>query len=335
MKHLAHILYLLLCIVYAHFSFGLFPEWNSNVIIPSIPLLAVGAWLFGTSGGLLIMLYLISIGFALSQVFGDQYIYFMDRATGTVIYFAITYLFGNLKKQYEAIRATNRLLDHRVAERDAQLLAQTKQLLDTAEKTRVDRGQELHDGVGQQLTGVQLLCSSLAYQLEHEGSAQSAIAYRLSITTGKAHNHIRRIARTLFPVRIAQVGLMSALTELAACFNEIRPAHILVKELSDTSSMPETTALQLYRICQESCTYFINQCNATQLEVTLNTSSKNYILRVAHNGTMPDKNMKTSILGLIQYRLKQINGKQIRPRTITERSVIFYEVPKKQLQGVA
>ena len=316
--------------MYALFSFELFPEWNSNVVIPSIPLLAVGSWLFGTTGGLYIILFLTGISIALSQVFGDQYIYYMDRATGAMIYFSVTYLFGNLRKQYNAILETNRLLDKRVAERDAQLSAQTQHLLDAAEKTRVDRGQELHDGVGQQLTGVQLLCSSLAYQLENEGSPQSAAAYKLSLTTGKAHNHIRRIARTLFPVRIAQVGLLSAVNELAACFNEIRPAHILVKELSDSSSMPESTALQLYRICQESCTYFIDQCKADQLELTLDTSTKSYILGVAHNGTGPEKNSKTSILGLIQYRLNQVGGKQSRSKTISGRSVIYYEVPKKQ-----
>ena len=316
MAYLTQILYILLCVTYALFRFQLFPEWNTNVIILTIPMLAVGIWVFGISRRLFVMLYLIIVSITLSQVFGDVYIYYMDRATGAVIYLTVIYLFGNLRKQYDAIMETNKHLDKRVKERDTELLAQTQQLLNVVEKNRVNCGQELHDGVGQQLTWMQFLSSSLAYQLENKNSLQAATAQMLSITTRRAHNHIRRIARTLFPVRIAQVGLLSALAELADCLIEIRPAHILFKELSDISSMPETIALQLYRICQGSCSYIIDQCKADQLELTLNTTTSEYVLGVSHNIIRPRNKQQTSILKLIQYQLKQINGKQTTQKTI-------------------
>lgn len=328
MNRIVSSLYLLLCGAYPLLCFQMFEEWNSNVLIPSIPLLAIGAWLFGSTIGLFLFLYIASISFALSQFFADSYTYYVDRAMGIPISLLVVYIFSRLRMNYDGLRETTQRLDERVAERDSELSMLTEQLLNSSEIRRVNRGQELHDGIGQQLTGIQLLNASLATQLEQEENSEKAVATKLMMETCRAHDHIRQIARALFPVKIAQVGLVSALTELAACISEIRLTKILVKELSDVSDIPEPTALQLYRICQESIDYLTTHADADRLEVSLSMTKNHFTLGIAHNGSSLKKAEEDSLAGLIQYRLKQIKGTQTESLTTRGANIIYYNIPK-------
>ncbi|MDF7798344.1 histidine kinase [Pontiellaceae bacterium B1224] len=328
MKRITSILYLLFSILYPLFCFEMFHAWNSNVLIPAIPFLAVSAWLIGSTGGLLLVFYIECIAFSLNQFFADEYIYFSDRITGILIALLVVYLFSRLRINYDALRKTTQQLDERVAERDSELSLLTAQLLNNAEIRRVNRGQELHDGIGQQLTGIQLLCASLATQLEQEGSSATSAATSLMDSTCRAHNHIRQIARTLFPVRIAQVGLVSALTELAGCISEMRLTHIQVNDFSGMTDIPETIALQLYRICQESINYLTTHADADRIDISLNASEKHFVLEIEHTGCSPAMTDKDSQLGLIQYRLKQLDGTLKESSSTQGISTIHFNVPK-------
>lgn len=330
MKRILSILYILLCIVYPLLCFQMFHDWNSNVLILSIPLLAIGAWQFGSTSGLVIFFYITCISFSLSQVFADIYTYYADRAMGIPISLLVIYLFSRLRTNNDGIRETTRRLDALVAKRDSELSALTEQLLATTEKLRISRGQELHDGIGQQLTGVQLLSSSLATQLEAERNKDATVASSLTTATRSAHINIRHIARALFPVKIAQVGLTAALEELVDCINQIRMGQVQIKDISNITDMQETTALQLYRICQESLIYLTDHCNSDRFEITINTSIRHHILGIAHNGSSLAKALDDSQYRLIQYRLKQIKGTQVESLTIQGLNIIYFEVLKNQ-----
>jgi glucose-6-phosphate-specific signal transduction histidine kinase len=328
MNNAKAILYSLLCGAYFAFCFYMFPKLNSNVVIPSIPLLAIGAWLFGTTRGLILTFLFGCIYFVLNQVYGADYLYFTDRITGLMLSITMVYLFGYLRISSKGIRSLNRELDNRVHEREAELEALTKQLISTAETRRMAQGQELHDGMGQQLTGIQLLSSSLAQQLKTENHHLYASISSFSNTCSKVHNHIRKIARTLFPIRIAQVGLAAALDELAGCLTEIRPARIIFNDLSMPFVLPEKECLQLYRICQESCIHLIDSCKADLLEISTSPSRNSYSVRIIHNGLAPWNNHTSALTGLIQYRLKQAGGTQTISITIDNRKSITFNIPK-------
>ncbi|MDF7805950.1 histidine kinase [Pontiellaceae bacterium B12219] len=333
MKKLEIILYPLLCVIYVTCCFYFFPELNSNVAIPSLPLLALGVWLFGTTTGLLLALFFSFITFLLSQIHGDEYIYYMDRATGPLLFFTIIFLFGELRKNYHGIRALNRELDKRIRERETELQVLTDQLIDDAETRRMIQGQELHDGIGQQLTGIQLLTSSLAHQLELEKHSLSQFCTSLMNSCNTVHNQIREIARTLFPIRIAQVGLAAALDELAECLSKIRPAQVIFKDLSSPSVLPENESLQLFRVCQESCINFIDLCKADQLEICIRRPSlRDYSVEIIHNGSA-SANHPHALTDLIQYRLKQVGGSQKVSATIDNRPMITFTVPKLEISS--
>lgn len=244
----------------------------------------------------------------MSFLYADIVDYYEDRLLGTVVGVSMAYLVGGLRANLDAIKATNEQLDRTVAERNAELDRLSRQMLERSEHHRVVRGQELHDGIGQQLTGIQLFCSALAEQLGAEKNTNATLAYSLKNRAGMAHNLVRRAARALFPLRIRETGLQPALEELAACFNELYKTDFTVAASGNLQSIPHETALQLYRICQETALAVVGSPDVRiRIQATVNDSWSTVSLR--HDGPPLGSGIGgAETAQLINYRLRQIHG---------------------------
>lgn len=309
MKRWPIILYILAWVFYIAITMTMMPLWGESVVILIIPLLAIGGWLFGTNLGLrLIILEIIYHYILFSEVHADIFIYYQSKFVGILISIAIVQLTGNLRKNLGAIKETGLKLDRLVAERNRDLDALASKLIIDSEQMRISRGQALHDGIGQHMTGIQLFGSSLADQLAEENNLNSASASLLVELGSKTHNQIRHIARVLFPVQIAQVGLVPALQELASCFGDLEQVNFSITEVGCLPDLSENTALQLYRICQESANHAIYQLKATKIEVEIATTKNLCTVKFGHNGLPRHAEEKNNTLQLIDYRLQQISG---------------------------
>jgi PAS domain S-box-containing protein len=85
--------------------------------------------------------------------------------------------------------------------------------ISTREQRRI--GHDLHDGVCQQLAGIAFLSDILADKLDEQRRPETAEARKITELVHKANAQTRGVARGLFPVRIEENGLASALEELA------------------------------------------------------------------------------------------------------------------------
>jgi two-component system sensor histidine kinase UhpB len=147
-----------------------------------------------------------------------------------------------------------------------------------AERKRV--AQELHDEVGQALTGVLLHLSNLASRVPSEfrtevGHAQQAARSSLE--------DVRRVARHLRPEALDDLGLASALTALTARFAE--QSNIRVRRRIDAlPPLGADTELVLYRVAQESLTNIARHARASQVELQLSASDDRVELRVRDDG---------------------------------------------------
>ncbi|MDZ8117367.1 sensor histidine kinase [Pontiella agarivorans] len=307
----------------------MYPLLNVNAAIPSFALIAVTAWTFGTKAGLIATLInMIYHAYLLSFFYGDQFVCYQTKLTSPILYITISYVAGYLRQNYDGIRKLNQELDSLVRKRDQELTWLSNELLENAENRRVALGQELHDGIGQQLTGIKLISSSLESQLKHEPETPADLTAKLSQKASNAHNDIRMIARTLFPVRIAQVGLYSALNEMISCYAELHQKSMHVIECSDLRGMTETLALQLYRMCQECCTFLLEHSNANLILLTLKIVNDNYVVEIEHNGQVEIEDETCSIYNLIRYRADKICGTlQTTDHDTSGRSVIYFKVP--------
>lgn len=258
--------------------------------------------------------------------------YFQLKLTGIIFVISTVILIGTLRKNYDEIRKANSILDQEVEKRSLELQSLTSELLDKAEQRRVIRGQEIHDGMGQQLTGAQLMSTSLLDQLQSEKNDATPLAERLVIQACDTQNHLRRIARLLFPIRISQVGLTAAISELADSLQEIRQIEFTIKDATEPMDVQEKNALQIYRICQETAMHIIINTNATHIEVSLAAKNNDCIIEIIHNGTEKIKNGSDFIMKLIHYRLNQLTGTLTR-RNVKENSSYLFAIPDEMVQA--
>ena len=172
--------------------------------------------------------------------------------------------------------AFNRMLDRLESERQQS----GRRILAAQEAERVGIARDLHDEVGQVLTGVLLHLDSIAEQ---------APTHRQEIDDAKqsvrrALNEVRRISRELRPEMLAQLGLVSALTELTTTFGRVSGIHVERRFDHALPKLEPDAELAVYRIAQESLTNVARHAQATRVTVSLEPGSDSVILRVVDDG---------------------------------------------------
>jgi two-component system sensor histidine kinase UhpB len=174
------------------------------------------------------------------------------------------------------VHAFNQMLDRLESER----LEAGRRVLAAHEAERVGIARDLHDEVGQLLTGVLLHLDSIAGtapdQRDELEEAKQAVR--------RALDEVRRISSELRPEMLEQLGLVSALTELTTTFGRI--SGVRVERQFDTSlpKLPPDTELAVFRIAQESLTNVARHSQATRVTVALESSRDGVLLRIADDG---------------------------------------------------
>jgi signal transduction histidine kinase len=321
------ILYILLWVAYISFSFTMFPVFEDNVLFLILPVLGIGAWIFGTTVGLLLCMTSISHIFIIyNYLYTDIAENYENRLGGTLLSIALILLAGSLRKTLTVIKSTNRALDLTVEQCKKDLNELAQELIEKSEQTRVAWGEELHDGIGQQLTGIKLYSESIADQLYAEGNPSASVAFSLINRSVNTHNMIRHVARFLFPVRMIDVGLDAALSELADCFQQLNNVNFSVNIIGTTERLSPSIALQTYRLCQEFIMYAFNN-GADRFRIEVEKTNTEITVCITHNNTPPDNDEMPTELRLIGYRLQKMRGTSEESITTSDETVVLYHIP--------
>lgn len=184
------------------------------------------------------------------------------------------------------------------------------EVLRIAEVEQARIGYDLHDGVGQTLTGVASLVDVL--EMDLEGEAKRA-AQRVQQLVRQAIQEVRQISHGLSPLAVRNRGLIGSLRLLA---DTVRQSHRTecVLELDDTvCAGPPENETQLFRIAQEAVSNALRHGKATRLTITLaHAGGGQCQLIVADNGCgmQPGMAAKAEGIGLrvMAYRAQQIQG---------------------------
>jgi signal transduction histidine kinase len=142
--------------------------------------------------------------------------------------------------------------------------------------------QELHDSLGQELSGVAYLTKSLANSLQEK--EQSEIAEMATEGIGRAIDQIRGMAKGVLPVDLDSEGLMSALSQLAESTAAVYGINCTFKCEEPVFVEDNGVALHLYRIAQEAVTNAVKHGKPTQVIVNLTRHPDSLSLVVEDNG---------------------------------------------------
>jgi two-component system sensor histidine kinase UhpB len=184
---------------------------------------------------------------------------------------------GGASETAELAAAFNEMLDRLEAERRDSV----GRALEAQEGERLRVAQELHDGIGQTLTGVVLQLGRAARHVPEEAREDVLEAQE---TARDSLEEVRRIARDLRPEALDDLGLASALRVLGERVAEHSELEVDVRVQPGLQDFSGDEELVLYRVAQEALTNVARHASAHRATVNLALSGGRPRLEVDDDG---------------------------------------------------
>ncbi|HWA87641.1 MAG TPA: response regulator [Opitutus sp.] len=201
-----------------------------------------------------------------------------------------------------------------------------------AEQQRI--GADLHDGLGQQLTGMACLATALRDRLKKISAAEAETADLIAQLASESVSQTRALARGLCPVQLETAGLVSALDDLAYQAQLMHGVECRCRCDVRAPECDHLTAMHLYRISQEAMHNAIRHGGAKRIRVMLSLEAGQHRLTVEDDGCGFDLSAARSRGGaglkLMGYRAAMIGGTfsaDSQPGRGTRVSVLFTTSP--------
>ena len=184
-------------------------------------------------------------------------------------------------------------------------------LLDLSEREQRKFGQDLHDGLGQHLTALEMLSHGLAEDLKDHAQELANQASRLNRELRETITQARLISHNLAPVPLEGDGLMRGLTALASSTSRI--PGVTCRLLTDSPVVVDdpTVATHLYRIAQEAVNNALKHGKAKRIDITLKQRPEGLELSVENTGhvfTVAGPGNSGMGLNLMRYRAGTIGA---------------------------
>ena len=162
-----------------------------------------------------------------------------------------------------------------------------REILQIGEFERQRIGQELHDGLGSQLTGIGMICVSLAKQLEEISPTHANELREIANLVKEADYQARNLARGLVPVVADPTGLVSALKRLVG-YTEGTGIKCTVDISGEVYIEDSTISTHLFRIAQEALVNAIKHSKASDISIRISMDG-DVVLEIEDDGVGIDE----------------------------------------------
>ena len=228
------------------------------------------------------------------------------------------------KRTRELIRI-NRTLRQEIAMRKSL----EREVIQVSEDQQTRLGQELHDGLGQHLTGVAFLGEALAEQLSNHLPTLRHSAQEIVRLVNDAISTTRSLARGLCPAILESGGLVAALQQLADETSQRCGIQCIFDCKNSTHPADKIVVINLYRIAQEATNNAIRHGKAKRISIEFATVDGKHHLLVSDDGVGFNPSAMTNPAGLghhiMGYRARVIGASldiHSRPEEGTQVSVV-------------
>ncbi len=176
-----------------------------------------------------------------------------------------------------------------------------RHILEIASEEQRRLGRELHDGTGQELTGLSLTAGALletidalpmtttgrrtVRQLDESTFARVRdIIAKINAKLVEANRHVHELSHGIMPVQVDAGALQSSLEELARSINLPPTIHCHFDCPLPVTLSNNSVATHLYRIAQEAVNNSLRHSQATEIVLSLRQKGREIVLEVLDNG---------------------------------------------------
>jgi signal transduction histidine kinase len=182
-------------------------------------------------------------------------------------------------------------------------------LIDNSDREQRRLGQDLHDGLCQDLVGMAFLLKAMEREASPEVAVRISEVERL---IDEGLGQARGLARGLYPLDVEVNGLVSGLRELARRTKATFGVECVFSTTAPPGNEPETPVAQHgYRIAQEAVANALKHAKAKRIEISLTTSSSATTIIVEDDGVgLPEVMPATPGMGLhmMSYRARMMGA---------------------------
>ncbi|HEY5914816.1 MAG TPA: PAS domain S-box protein [Verrucomicrobiae bacterium] len=204
-----------------------------------------------------------------------------------------------------------------------------RQILEISDREQARIGQDVHDGLCQQLIGAALKANALEQSLTTQTLPDAATARKICALLDEAITESRRVCRGLYPVRLKTEGLVPALEELVRTSAERYTVECQFVTSERQLRCDETTATHLYRITQEAVNNAVKHSRCRKIVVLLSLSGREIDLLIQDDGQglKPAPEARTGMgLHIMDYRARSLGGR-LRVNSDADGTTVSCRVP--------
>jgi signal transduction histidine kinase len=209
------------------------------------------------------------------------------------------------------IGGTLRIARLKASERLEANMRLEQQILEIGDEERRRIGHDLHDGLGQHLTGISLLSETMSQQLQMGVSPDSTNVETITRLVSQAVRITRDLAKSLSPVTLETDGLLAAIEELAETASDLFGIECNCEIDEKAPSLNRSQSLHVFRIVQEAVNNSVRHGKARHVLIKLTSDEKSLIVSITDDGSgLSQKTTANPGLGLriMQYRARMLDA---------------------------
>jgi signal transduction histidine kinase len=184
-------------------------------------------------------------------------------------------------------------------------------LTQSADQERTRIAADLHDGVGQELTGLALELEGSASEYRHASPAAARNFALCSAIARRALTGLRETSHALLPLELRDLGFIGVCRRLASSAGRTLEVRVQFRFRGDHTHVPvDSTAEHLYRIGQEALANAIRHGAARRITMALTANESKLQFTISDNGSGISPAAENAGVGLqlMRYRAGLIGG---------------------------
>lgn len=159
-----------------------------------------------------------------------------------------------------------------------------REIQEISEREQRRLGQDLHDGLGQSMTGIAFLAKVLQQKLQAKGVEEAESAGNIATLINEALAQTRRLSRGLCPTVLDTNDIEAALEQLAENLRTLFAVNCDMHCDPDIKIADNAVAVHLYRIAQEAATNAVKHGKCKNIFLSLTLNNNRMLLKVKDDG---------------------------------------------------